>query len=73
MSITTKILFEGISDTWKFEVDNNGYIRTEINEMYSDTLYDLGKIKDIKHLEKVVKHLLNCWQVESYSEMIIVV
>lgn len=68
MKISTVIKFEGGFNLWEFKICDEGFIKTTINGRYSDTLYDMGKINDIEHLEMIVKYLLRCWKVE-YSDL----
>ena len=68
MSIEVKMMFEGSYNTWEFKVNEEGYIDTKINGLYSDTLYDMGEVKGDDHLESVVKHLLKCWGV-AYKDL----
>lgn len=67
--IETKIVNQ-TTDVWKFEVGEIGYIDLVVNDMYMDTMYDMGVISDVNHLEKVVRRLLKCWKVNSYELVI---
>ena len=70
MVIRVGIVNNSAVDVWRFEVNKDCYIDLFVNQMYMDTMYDVGKIQDVKHLEETVRHLLKCWK-SNHKELFI--
>lgn len=63
MKVRVGIINNSAVDVWRFEVNKVGYVDLFVNQMYMDTVYDIGIISNIAQLEGIVRELLKCWEV----------
>lgn len=66
-SLVIEIVNEEIQDysDWEFKINNEGFIDVIIDDMYMDTWYDKGIIKNEFSLTSTVMKIVSGWEEEA--------